>query len=172
MIIGLSTSAFTLLHTVISLIAIASGLIVAFALCRGSAMRELTAVFLATTLATSVTGFLFPSTRFGPPQVVGGISLFALALAISALYIYRLSGPWRWIYVVTAMLSLYLNVFVGVVQAFDKLPSLHALAPTGTEPAFKLAQSIVLAGFLVLGFFAVRRYHPVLSERTFAGRPA
>ena len=115
---------------------------------------------------------MFPPSHFGPPQIIGGVSLFVLALAMSALYWYRLSGPWRWIFVVTAVLSLYLNVFVAVFQAFDKIPSLHALAPSGTEPAFQLAQSVVLAAFLALGFFAVRRYHPAPPEHAFAGRPA
>jgi hypothetical protein len=160
MIIGLTVPAFTLLHVIISLIGIASGLLVAIALCSGRTAHGWTALFLATTVATNVTGFMFHSASFGPPQIVGVISLVALAIAISALYVYHLSGPWRWIYVLTAVLSLYLNVFVAVAQAFDKIPSLHALAPTATETPFKVAQLIVLLLFVALGFQALRRYHP------------
>jgi hypothetical protein len=159
MIIGLTLPAFTLLHVVLSLIGIGAGIIVCIALCVSRGLPGWTALFLLTTVATSVTGFMFPSTNFGPPQIVGVISLLALAIAISARYLYHLRGPWRWIYVVTAVLSLYLNVFVGVVQAFDKLPSLHVLAPTGTETPFKIAQLIVLAIFFALGVIAIRRYH-------------
>jgi hypothetical protein len=160
MIAGLSVADFTLLHVLISLMGIATGIIVVIGLIGGRVLAGSTALFLATTVATSVTGFMFHSTSFGPPQIVGVISLMALAIAISALYVYRTAGAWRWIYVVTAVLSLYLNVFVGVVQAFDKLPFLHALAPTASEPPFKAAQLFVLAIFVVLGIVALRRFRP------------
>jgi hypothetical protein len=160
MIIGMSVHAFTTLHTLISLIGILSGLIALAGLLGGRALGGWTGLFLLTTVLTSVTGFMFHSANFGPPQVVGVISLVALAIAISARYLYHAAGAWRWIYVVTAVLSLYLNCFVGVVQAFDKIPALHALAPTGTEMPFKIAQLVLLLLFVVLGFKAVRRFHP------------
>jgi len=119
-----------------------------------SFVRSWTALFLITTVATSVTGFMFHSKSFGPPHVVGLISLVVLAVAIVALYVYRLAGSWRWIYVVTATAALYLNCFVGVVQAFQKLPFLQPLAPTQSEPPFLIAQLAVLAIFVVLGFLA------------------
>lgn len=168
MIIGLSLADFTLLHVIISLVGIASGLIAVIALCRGRVLSGWTALFLASTVLTSVTGFMFPAASFGPPQIVGVVSLIALAIAISALYVYHAAGPWRWIYAVTAVLSLYLNVFVGVVQAFDKVPSLHPMAPTGSEPPFKIVQLIVLLIFLALGIVAVRRFHAADGSRTVA----
>jgi hypothetical protein len=162
MIIGMSLHAFTVLHTLISLIGIVSGLIwlVALLSSRNSAW---TSLFLLTTVLTSVTGFMFHSTSFGPPQIVGAISLVVLAIAIAALYLGHLAGAWRWIYVVTAVLALYFNVFVGVAQAFDKIPALHALAPTATETPFKVAQLIVLLIFVWLGFRSLKRFHPVAA---------
>ena len=134
----------------------------------------LTTVFLATTVLTSVTGFFFHSASFGPPHVVGVISLVVLAIAILALYLYRLAGAWRWIYIIGAVVALYLNVFVGVVQAFQKLPALAALAPTQSEPPFLVAQLVVLAVFALLGLAAVKRFHPMLGiaggDRTEPGR--
>jgi hypothetical protein len=122
-----------------------------------------TALFLVTTILTRVTGILFPFSQLLPSHIVGAISLVVLALALVALYAFRLGGAWRWVYVVTAVLALYLNVFVGVVQAFQKLAFLHALAPTQSEPPFAVAQAIVLAAFVLLGFLAVRRFHPVAA---------
>jgi uncharacterized membrane protein SirB2 len=113
-----------------------------------------------------VTGFFFPSDRLLPSHIFGIISLVVLAAAILALYVCRLSGPWRWIYVTGAVVALYLNVFVGVVQAFQKLPFLQRLAPTQSEPPFLAAQLIVLAVIIVLGFVAVRKFHP--ATRAFA----
>lgn len=165
MIIGLSLASFTLLHVIISLIGIATGLVAVLGLCGGRLLTGWTALFLLTTVATSVTGFMFPSTSFGPSQIVGVVSLIALAIAISALYAYHAAGPWRWIYATTASLSLYLNVFVGVAQAFDKIAALHPLAPTGSEPAFKIAQLIVLIIFIVLTITAVRRFRPAVLIR-------
>src|SRR5882762_2123129 len=160
MILGMSTAAFTLLHVVISLIAIACGVVVAIGLWRAQRLPGWTAVFLVTTIATSVTGFLFHSKSFGAPHVVGVISLVILAIALIAFYGYRLAGAWRWIYVAGALAAFYLNVFVAVVQAFQKLPFLRALAPTGSEPPFAVAQLLVLAGFIALGIIAARRFHP------------
>ena len=160
MILGMSTASFTLLHVAISLIAIASGVVVTIGMWRAQRMPLWTAVFLVTTIATSVTGFLFHSKSFGPPHVVGVISLIILALALVALYGYRLTGAWRWIYVASALAAFYLNVFVAVVQAFQKLPFLNALAPKGSEPPFAITQLLVLAGFIALGVIAARRFHP------------
>jgi hypothetical protein len=159
MIIGMSVHAFTILHTIISLVGIFSGLIVLIAMLGGRSSAQ-TGLFLVSTVLTSVTGFMFHSASFGPPQIVGVISLVVLAIAIAARYLGHLAGTWRWVYVVTAVLALYLNVFVGVAQLFDKIPALHALAPTATETPFKVAQLIVLVIFVVLGFRAVRRFRP------------
>jgi hypothetical protein len=160
MILGLSFSAFTTLHVVISLIGIASGLVVLAGMIGGHRLPALTALFLVTTILTSVTGFLFPISQLLPSHIVGAISLVVLVVALAALYGFRLSGAWRWIYVVTAVLALYLNAFVGVVQAFQKLPLLQALAPTQSEPPFAVAQIVVLIVFALLGYLAVRRFRP------------
>jgi hypothetical protein len=161
MILGLSTPTFTLLHVIISLVGIASGFVVLFGLWNDRKLPGVTALFLITTILTSATGFMFHSAQFGPPHVVGLISLVILAIALLALYGKQLSGSWRWIYVVTALISLYFNVFVGVVQAFQKLPFLHVYAPTGTEAPFAVAQGLVLLLFAVFTVFALRRFHPV-----------
>src|SRR5262245_47971088 len=134
MILGLSIGAFTTLHVVISLLAILAGLGVLIGMLRATFPPVLNAVFLATTIATSVTGFLFPLKAIGPPHIVGAISLIVLAIALVALYGRHLAGRWRVAYVATALLALYFNVFVAVVQAFTKLPPLTALAPTQSEP--------------------------------------
>jgi len=160
MILGMSTSTFTLVHVVLSVIGILSGLVVLFGMFASRRFEGWTGLFLATTVLTSATGFLFHSEKFGPPHVVGVISLAVLAIAIVALYAFRLKGFWRWIYVACAVLALYLNVFVGVVQAFLKVPFLNALAPTQSEPPFAVAQALVLVIFIALGIFAVRWFHP------------
>jgi hypothetical protein len=160
MILGLSFSAFTTLHVIISLIGIAAGLVVLIGMLQGRQLDGLTALFLAATVLTSVTGFLFPFSRLLPSHVVGIVSLVVLAIALFALYGRGLSGGWRAIYIVTATIALYLNVFVGVVQAFQKLAFLQPLAPTQAEAPFIVAQVAVLAVFAVLGFLAVRRFHP------------
>jgi hypothetical protein len=160
MILGMSTSTFTTVHVILSLIGIITGAVVMLGMLGAKRLDGWTALFLATTVLTSVTGFFFHSASFGPPHVVGVISLAVLAVAILALYLYRLTGAWRWIYIVGAVVALYLNVFVGVVQAFQKLPPLAALAPTQSEPPFLVAQAVVLAAFDLLGFTAVKRVHP------------
>jgi hypothetical protein len=156
----MSVAAFTLLHVVISLIGIASGLVVLWGMLAGRRLKAWTALFLMTTVLTSVTGFLFPITGFTPALAVGSLSLAILAIAILALYAFRLAGAWRPIYVASAVAALYLNVFVGVVQAFQKLAFLQRLAPTQSEPPFAVAQVALVAIFLGLGFLAVRRFHP------------
>ena len=160
MILGMSTAAFTLLHVILSLIGIASGMIVLIGMLGARRLPAWTGLFLATTVLTSVTGFLFHSEKIGPPHLVGAISLVVLAIALLALYLYHLAGPWRWIYVATAVLALYLNVFVGVVQAFLKIPFFNALAPTQNEPPFAIAQGVVLLIFVALGIWAVRSFYP------------
>ena len=160
MILGMSTSTFTLVHVVLSLVGIFAGLVVVFGMFGSKKLDGWTTLFLATTVLTSVTGFFFPFDKILPSHIVGIISLVVLALAILALYALHLAGPWRWIYVVCAVLALYLNVFVGVVQAFQKVPLLASLAPTQSEPPFLIAQAIVLVIFVVLGIGAVRSFHP------------
>ncbi|HEX2790031.1 MAG TPA: hypothetical protein VHN17_06340 [Steroidobacteraceae bacterium] len=160
MILGMSTASFTLFHVVLSLIGIASGLVVMAGMWAGKRLNGWSALFLATTVATSVTGFLFHSAKFGPPHVIGLLSLVLLVLAILARYSYHLAGSWRWIYVVTAQLALYFNVFVAVVQAFQKLPLLQPLAPTGTEPPFAIAQGLVLVAFIAFTVLALKRFYP------------
>lgn len=157
MILGISTSAFTELHVIISLLAIASGLVAVTGLVRGRLSGPWTATFLATTVATSATGFLFHSKAIGPPHIVGGLSLVILGLALFALYRRRLVRHWRSTFIVCAALALYLNVFVAVVQAFQKIPPLHGLAPNGSEPPFLATQAFVLVACVALGVLAVRR---------------
>jgi hypothetical protein len=153
---------FTLVHTVISLIAIAAGLIAMVGLLTSNPLRGWTALFLTTTILTSVTGFLFPFAALLPSHIVGIISLLLLAAAVFALYGQRLAGIWRPVYVVTALLSLYLNVFVLIVQAFGKVSFLNALAPTQTEPPFLAAQGATLIFFLAIIVVATRRFRPTL----------
>jgi hypothetical protein len=156
-------------HVVISLIAIASGLIVSYGLLTSNRMRGATLLFLVTTIATSATGFFFHRDQILPSHIVGGISLVVLAATAAALYVYDLHGSWRTIYVVGAVTSLYFNVFVLVVQLFLKVPSLHALAPKGSEPPFAIAQGLALVLFVVLGTFAIKRFRPsVLGEKASA----
>ena len=157
MILGMSVSAFTLVHVLLSLIGIFTGLVVVYGFLKGRLLAGWNGVFLVTTILTSVTGFLFHSAQFGPPHIVGVISLVLLGLAVAALYAFNLAGPWRWIYAATATLALYLNVFVGVVQAFQKVSFLQPLAPTQSEPPFAIAQGIVLLIFLALTVLASKR---------------
>jgi hypothetical protein len=158
MILGMTTSTFTLLHVLISLAGIGSGFVVVYGLLTGKRLDGWTAIFLATTVLTSLTGFLFPVEHLLPSHVVGSISLVVLAIAILARYALHLSGAWRWVYVVCSVLALYLNSFVAVVQSFLKVPALKALAPTQKEPPFLVAQLIVMALFIVLGILAVKRF--------------
>jgi hypothetical protein len=149
---------YTLLHVIISLIGIFSGLVVLFGLLSAKHLDGWTKWFLITTVLTSATGFFFPFHGFTPAIGVGIISLLVLAVAIYARYPRQLAGHWRWIYVVTAVIALYFNVFVAVVQAFEKVPALKVMAPTQTEPPFKLTQLVVFALFVVLGIVAAIRF--------------
>jgi hypothetical protein len=166
MIVGMSTSTFTTLHVVISLTGIVSGAVVLFGMLSDRRLEGWTVLFLATTVLTSVTGFLFHSASFGPPQVVGGMSLVILTITIAALYVFRLAAFWRLAYILGAVTALYLNAFVGVVQAFQKLSLLQPLAPTQSEPPFLVSQLVVLAIFVALGVGAVKRFHPSMSAPT------
>jgi len=156
MIIGLSI--FTKVHVVISLIGIFSGLVVMFGLLAAKSLNRWTALFLVSTVATSVTGFFFPFHGFTPAIGVGIISLAVLAVAIVARYLRHLVGTWRWLYVVAAMVALYLNVFVLIVQLFQKVPALRALAPTQSEPPFLVAQLFTLLLFVVLAIVSAIRF--------------
>jgi hypothetical protein len=158
MMLGMSLSTFTLVHVVLSLAGIASGLVVVYGLFAGKRMEGWTALFLASTVLTSVTGFGFPFDHLLPSHIVGIISLVALAVAMVARYALHLTGAARWMYVVGAMLALYLNVFVLIVQAFEKVPALKELAPTQSEPPFLVAQLVILALFVFLSIFAVRKF--------------
>jgi len=160
MIVGLSIENFTILHVAISLIAIVSGLIVLVGMLRAQRLPGWTALFLVTTILTSVTGFMFPISGLTPAIIFGLISVAILAIALTALYLKRLAGAWRWIYVTTALIALYLNVFVLIVQSFQKVPALQKLAPTQSEPPFSVTQGVLLVAFLILGIMAARRFRP------------
>ena|ERR1700761_6818820 len=171
MILGMSVAVFTQLHVVISLIGIASGIVVLFGMLQARRMPGLTALFLLTTVLTSVTGFMFDTPAdaprvigsLDPAKVIGLISLVLLAPAIVGLYTYQLAGAWRGTYVVCAIIALYFNCFVLVVQSFQKIPFLHALAPTQKEPPFALAQGALLILFVGLGIGAFRKFRPLGS---------
>ncbi|SRR5712692_2661848 len=167
MILGMTTATYTLVHVVISLVGIVTGFVVLYGLLTGKRLDRWTALFLATTVATSVTGFGFPFDHLLPSHKVSIISLVVLAVAILARYALHLAGAWRCIYVVGAAVALYLNVFVLIVQAFEKVPVLKALAPTQSEPPFLVTQLVVLVIFVVLGIFAVKRFRdqPVRIEQ-------
>jgi hypothetical protein len=165
MVLGMSLATFTMVHVIISLIGIVSGIIVMFGMLGSSRMPGLTAIFLLSTILTSATGFGFPFTQLLPSHMIGILSLVLLAIACIALYAMRLTGPWRWIYVMTALVALYLNVFVGVIQAFLKIPALHALAPSvpPSEPPFAVIQGLVLLFFVIVIIGAWRRFRPTMA---------
>ena len=158
MIFGIPLATYTVIHVLLSLAGIGSGFVVLFGLISGKRLNHWTSIFLATTLATSLTGFGFPNDHTTPGQVIGVISMVVLAVAIFARYGRRLTSVWGRIYVVSASLALYLNAFVAVVQSFEKVPVLKAVAPTLSEPAFVGAQCVVLAGFVILGYRAVANF--------------
>jgi hypothetical protein len=158
MILGMSLETYTLTHVVISLIGIATGFIVLFGMLGGKLLKPWNGIFLLTTVLTSLGGYLFPFTHLLPSHIVGALSLIALAIAIAALYVFHLNGAWRRTYVITALIALYFNVFVLVVQLFLKVPAIHALAPTQTEPPFKIAQLLVLLLFIALIVAAAKKF--------------
>jgi hypothetical protein len=159
MIVGMSLKTFTLVHVVISLVGIGSGFVVLYGLLTRKRLAAWTALFLAATVATSATGFMFPFDHFLPSHWVGVISLLVLTVALLTRYVLDLSGASRWIYVITAMIAQYLNVFVLIVQLFLKVPALKALAPTQSEPPFVVTQLVVMALFIVLTIAAAIRFH-------------
>jgi hypothetical protein len=165
MVLGMSLATFTLGHVIISLIGIVAGIIAMFGMLKSERMPGMTAIFLLTTILTSATGFLFPFEGFKPSYVVGALSLVLLVIACLALYGMKLSGAWRWIYVVTALLSLYFNVFVGVIQSFLKIPALTAVAPGNppSGPVFGVVQGVVLVFFVLMIIGAVRRFRPAVT---------
>ena len=157
---------FTLVHILISLVGIAAGFGTMSGLLAAKLFPRWAAIFLAMTVATSVTGFFFPFRGVTPGIVVGIVSLVALAVATCALYLWRLAGVWRTIFVITTVLSLYLNVFVLIAQLFQKTPALMELAPGQTGPPFAITQAVVLVAFVALGARAVKNFgiHSVLSQ--------
>jgi hypothetical protein len=165
MVLGMTLSTFTSVHVVISLIGIGSGFLVFYGMLNGKRFDGGTAIFLIFTVLTSATGFLFPFEHLLPSHIVGIISLVVLAIAIVARYSQHMAGSWRWIYVVCAVLAFYLNFFVLVAQTFMKVPAAHALAPTGKEPPFLIAQLIVMAVFIACGVLAVKKFLPEAVRR-------
>ena len=161
MVTGMST--YTLVHVAISLVGIISGLVVAYGLLTSKRYDGWTLLFFVTTVATDLTGFGFPFRGFTPAIGVGTLSTIVLIAAIAARYAFRLAGAWRWIYVAGAMIALYFNVFVLIVQSFQKIAALRALAPTQSEPPFLLAQIAALLIFLVIGAVAVRGFRPLAA---------
>ena len=160
MILGMSVPAFTLLHVIISMIAIVSGLIVLGGLYGAQRLPAWTALFLLTTALTSITGFFFPNTKITPGQVFGAITLVVMVPTLIGLYGFHLRGAWRWIYAGGAVVVLYLNVFVLIAQLFAKVTVLQPLAPTQSEPPFLITELVVLAIFAVLGILALLKFHP------------
>jgi hypothetical protein len=157
---GIPTELFLQIHVALSLIGIATGLVVLYGLVTGKLLGGWNALFLVTTILTGITGFPLPPFGLDPARIVGIILLVLMAAAVLALYACHLAGAWRWIYVVAAVAGLYLNCFVGVTQAFQKIAFLRALAPTQSEPPFVIAQVAVLVALVVLGALAVVRFHP------------
>jgi len=170
MILGMTTSTFTLLHVMISLVGIGSGLVVMYGLLTANRLDRWTLLFLVSTAATSLSGFAFPNEHITPGIVVGILSMIVLAVAIVARYSLRLKGAGRPAYVVAAAIALYFNVFVLVVQSFEKVPALKALAPTQKEPPFAIAQLLVLVVFVVATVLAVKRFHPDAGAGGTAGQ--
>jgi hypothetical protein len=165
MILGMSLSTFVLVHVIISLVGIVAGFIVMFGMLSSNRMPGWTAIFLLLTILTSATGFLIPplvSDKLLPSHIIGALSLVLLAIACFALYGQKLSGSWRWIYVLAALLAQYFNVFVLVIQSFLKIAPLHALAPGEPPggPVFAVAQGVVLVFFIIFIIGAIRRFHP------------
>src|SRR5258708_6768661 len=164
MVLGMSLSTYTTLHVIISLIGIGSGFIVLFGLINGRLPSPWNAVFLVTTILTSLTGFAFPNDKVTPGIILGVFSMSVLATALVPLPAFPLRGGWRPPYAITAMIALYFNVFVLIAQTFEHVPAFHALAPTGTETPFKAAQTLLLILFIVLITAAAKKFRtPLVS---------
>jgi hypothetical protein len=160
---NLDFSTFTWVHVIISLIGIATGFVVMKGMLASQRLDDWTAVFLAMTALTSLTGFGFPFEKLLPSHIVGIISLVVLLIAILARYAFGLSGAWRPAYVVTALVAQWLNVFVLIAQLFMKVNTLHALAPNGSEPPFLIAQTVVMVLFIIVGIAALRQFRPATA---------
>jgi hypothetical protein len=158
MVLGMSLATYTVIHVAISLIGIGTGLIVLFGLLSGKLLSPWNGIFLLFTVLTSVTGFLYPYEKVTPGIILGILSMIVLAIALLALYAFHLKGIWRTTYVVSAMIALYFNCFVLIAQSFMKVPFLHALAPTGTEAPFKIAQTLLLILTVALIVMAAKRF--------------
>ena len=158
-------STLTLVHVVLSLIGILAGFVVVYGLFKGNRMDGWTAVFLAITALTSLTGFFFPFHKLLPSHILGVLSLIVLAIAVPARYVYHLAGGWRRIYVITAVLALYFNFFVLIAQLFQKVPPLKALAPTQSEPPFLVAETCALVLFIILGIYSVKGFRGEQLQR-------
>ena len=169
MLLATAISAFTAVHVLISVVGIVSGLVVMYGLLTANRLERWTTLFLVSTAATNITGFLFPFKGITPGIVIGILSLVVLVFAFLGRYALNLNGPWRPIYIVAASVALYFNVFVFIVQSFEKVPPLRALAPTQKEPPFAVAQLLVLVAFVVLTGFALKRFRPDLN---LVGKPA
>jgi len=166
MVLGMSIETYTLFHVLISFAGIISGIVVVYGFLTANRMGRWNAFFLVTTVATSLTGFGFPFEKLLPAHIVGAISLVVLVIAVFAMYVGGLSGAWRWIYVITATLALYLNVFVLVVQSFLKVPALKELAPKQSEPPFVAAQVVLMVVYIVFTVLSVKKFHPELDKAT------
>lgn len=172
MILGMSLSAFTQLHVAISLIGIVAGFIVIGGMLAARPLPRTTAIFLLTTALTSLTGFLFPFHGVTPGIVIGGLSCVILLCAVLARYSGHMAGGWRSTWIVTAILAQYFNFFVLIVQSFEKVPALHALAPTQKEAPFKVVQLLTLLVFIVLTVLALMRFRPAHTEEPSLRRAA
>ncbi|MFZ0632176.1 MAG: hypothetical protein WA399_04140 [Acidobacteriaceae bacterium] len=164
MILGMSLSAFTQLHVAISLIGIAAGFVVILGMLISRTLPLVTGLFLLATALTSITGFLFPYHGVTPGIVIGVLSCAVLVFALAARYVGHMAGGWRSTWIVTAILAQYLNFFVLIVQSFEKVPALHALAPTQKEAPFKIVQLLVLILFVVLTILALRKFRPAATS--------
>lgn len=161
MIFGIPTATFIVIHVIISLVGIATGFVVLYGLLTNRLFAAWTALFLAFNVLTDLTGYPIPPFGFDPPRAVGTLSLILLAVAVAALYVFQARNAWRWIFIGSAMVALYLNVFVAVIQSFQKISFLKALAPTQSEPPFVVAQVVVLVVIVGLVITAMRRFHPL-----------
>jgi hypothetical protein len=162
MFFGIPVGSFVFIHTMITLVAIVTGLLAQFGLLRNQRMNTMTAVFLLFSVLTAITGFMIQVKPVTPAVIVGVILSVLLIFALTGRYLFGLRGAWRWVYVATATASLYLNCFVLVVQSFLKVPALHAIVPAvpPAGPAFGATQAVVLILFIVAGYLGVRRFHP------------
>jgi len=161
MFLGMST--YTLIHTLISLVMLFSGIVVVIGMLGSHRLNGWTALFILSGIATCLTGFGFPFDHLLPSHILGIMTLAVLAVAILARYVFHFAGAWRWTYAVVTVIALYFDVFVAIVQAFLKIPALAPLAPTQTEPPFSIAQGVALVIFVVLAIASAIRFHPLTA---------